>query len=271
MLIHHKPQAHLPVASLTYAQRGQMSTHLLTRRIFEIMHHKKTNLALAADVTTCKELYSLIHATGPSICMLKTHIDILTDFDSSTSIELMQLARTYNFVIFEDRKFADIGNTTQYQYAGGMYRIADWADVINAHTLPGPGIIEGLRAIGLQKQHGLFLLAQMSSTKNLFTQTYTEQTVALARAYNDFVIGFIAQERICNDPTLLHCTPGVQLQNGDDPLGQCYLTPDYIIREKQSDIIIVGRGVYQANDPCSLARAYQSAGWHAYEKRIVAS
>ena len=37
------------------------------------------------------------------------------------------------------RKFADIGHTVIEQYGGGMYKIASWAHLINAHALPGPG------------------------------------------------------------------------------------------------------------------------------------
>jgi orotidine-5'-phosphate decarboxylase len=40
---------------------------------------------------------------------LQTHVDIISDFSEEFIAELTRLSKELDFVIFEDRKFADIG------------------------------------------------------------------------------------------------------------------------------------------------------------------
>jgi len=229
------------------------------------MDEKQTNLCLAADVRTKKELIDLAETIGPEICVFKTHIDIIDDFDMDLVIQLERLSEKHGFLIFEDRKFADIGNTVKHQYQDGVYHIADWAHITNAHTVPGPGIIDGLKEVGLQKGRGLLLLAEMSSAGNLAHGTYTEETLAMAQINKDFVIGFITMRKLLDDPRLINFTPGVQMAVAGDDLGQEYNTPEQVIGQDGSDIIIVGRGIYQAENPLSEAKKYRAAGWNAYQ------
>ncbi len=226
--------------------------------LFQILHEKKTHLALSADVTRADDLLRLADQCGPEICVLKTHIDILEDFSLSLTKELVNLAKKHQFLIFEDRKFADIGSTVQKQYASGMYHIADWADIVNAHALPGPGIVEGLLSIGLKKNRGLLLLAEMSSKDNLFNAEYSQKTLKMAEQFPEFVMGFISQKKLSDDPQWIYMTPGVQLEEGKDALGQQYVTPERAI-QNGADIIIVGRGILNAKDPQEAAKAYRKA------------
>ncbi len=253
---------------MSYQDRAALVTNPAARRLFEIMPAKQTNLCVAADLTTKRELLELADKIGPFICMLKTHIDIITDFDWDLIEQLQALAEKHNFLIFEDRKFADIGNTVQMQYRDGIYKIASWAHIVNAHTVPGPGIITGLQEIGTTYNAGLILLPQMSSKGTLAKDDYTRESVAMAQEFPDFVIGFIAREKLTDDPRMIHFTPGVQMAQNSDALGQQYLTPEHVIKKCGTDVIIVGRGIYQADDPVQAAEHYRQVGWAAYKERI---
>jgi orotidine 5'-phosphate decarboxylase subfamily 1 len=233
------------------------------KKLLQLMHEKQTNLCVAADVTHCEELIKLAEGVGNEICLFKTHIDILEDFSFAVIEELKKIAHHYQFLLFEDRKFADIGNTVLQQYEKGIYRIVEWADIVNAHVLPGPGIIEGLKKVGLPRERGLLLLAEMSSSGSLAVGTYTEKAIEWAISHADFVMGFICQRKLSPFPGFIHMTPGIQFADKADFLGQQYNTPESAIA-KGSDVLIVGRGIYAAKNPRDSASLYKKAGWQAY-------
>src|SRR3989338_5163295 len=140
-----------------YKEKLQTAVNPTAKKLLALIGEKETNLSIAADLTDWHELVRLIEAVGSEICLLKTHIDIIAGLPPDFAETLEELKQKHNFLIFEDRKFADIGNTVKYQYSGGIYRIADWADIVNCHIIQGPGIIEGLREVGLPKGRGLLL------------------------------------------------------------------------------------------------------------------
>ena len=139
------------VRHLSYLDRSSLpNTPSLTSYLFRLMTLKRTNLCLSADVQTTAELLDLAEEVGPYICVLKTHADLIRDFSDRTIHALTDIAKRHKFLLFEDRKFGDIGNTVQAQYAAGTHRIASWAYLVNAHIFPGPGVVEALKAASLQ-------------------------------------------------------------------------------------------------------------------------
>ena len=55
----------------TYLQRVQFHSNPTAQRLLTLMDKKNTNLCVAADVTTKKELLQLADRIGPYICILK--------------------------------------------------------------------------------------------------------------------------------------------------------------------------------------------------------
>lgn len=216
--------------------------------------------------------------------MIKTHIDILSDFSQETITGLKQLAEKHNFLIFEDRKFVDIGNTVQKQYHGGVLRIAEWAHIVNCSILPGEGIVEALEQTVKAKdfpygsERGLLILAEMTSKGSLATGPYTVSSVEIARRHRDFVVGFVSTRALTDvqsaevprseDEDFVVFTTGVNLSSKGDKLGQQYQTPQSAI-SRGADFIIAGRGIYAAADPVEAAKQYQQQGWEAYQARLV--
>lgn len=84
----------------------------------------------------------------------------------------------------------------------GVYRIANWSHITNAHPVPGDGIVRGLREVGLvdtsirrkprskdgddavwlDMPRGLLLLAEMSSQGSLAVGQYTDKCVEMVRS-----------------------------------------------------------------------------------------
>ena len=133
-----------------YEKKIEKIEHPTGRKILKLALEKKSNLIASADVTSTAELLTLADAVGPHIVALKTHIDIIKDFNTDkTILPLVDLAKKHNFLLMEDRKFADIGNTQELQFNEGIYKISDWADMITSHLIAGSQALDCFSNIGV--------------------------------------------------------------------------------------------------------------------------
>jgi len=117
----------------------------------------------------------------------------------------------------------------------------------------------------------------MSSEGNLMTPEYTAACIKAARANKDFVIGYVAQQSLNQEPedAFLSFAPGISLpaegERGgakSDGKGQVWRGPNEVVGRDGIDVVIVGRGILVAEDRAEAAERYREASWEAYEARI---
>lgn len=240
-------------------------------KLLQVMIEKKSNLCVSIDLDICDEVLKIVSQVGPYVCAIKLHADILSDFSFKSFIEpLEQLASEHKFLIIEDRKFADIGNTVRLQYTKGLHKIGEWADLVTAHAISGPGVVTGLQSAinNLKTKRGIILIAEMSSHDNLLTKSNVEAVYNYSQKFADVICGFVCQRQVTIDPTLIHFTPGVSISSQSDCLGQRYVTPEMAI-SNGTDVIIVGRGITSSQDVSSTAKQYQQQAFQAYQQQCT--
>ncbi len=255
--------------------RWDASTLPMAKTFMEVASRKKSLVCLAADKYTMSEMFDLLGSVGSSIAALKTHVDLIDDWTPEEWMRFCELAHEMDLLIFEDRKFADIGKISQKQM-GGIYNIQRWSDIVTAHLISGPDIVDGLQSAWSEasKEGGVLLLAQMSSRGNLLTPAYTS-TVVEAGCAHPGVFGFIGNgsdadsvrrlREMVGDAKMIW-TPGVNLATGDGEMGQRYGDP-YQAVVAGADCIIVGSGIHGAEDPAAAAATYAEISWKALLER----
>ncbi|XP_066145630.1 uridine 5'-monophosphate synthase-like isoform X2 [Euwallacea fornicatus] len=235
---------------MSFLERASLAKNPVASKLFQIMATKQTTLCLAADLTDSTKILNLAEQVGPYICVLKTHIDIIEDFNENFLKPLKEIAQRHNFILFEDRKFADIG-------------------LVTVHSLFGKGVLDAIQGIESAKETGVFLLAETSASESLITDTYTKATLELASEFPDLVAGIVCQNQLFLDhPGMIQLTPGVKVGDKGDTLGQRYNSPEYVVVEKGADIAVVGRGITEAKDPVVAAKNYRDLLWQSYIKRM---
>lgn len=230
-------------APVVASRKVDMKTAPMSQKLMDIAKEKSTNLIVAVDIVDPKELLKVVLAVAPHICAVKLHLDII-EFGSDQAFsefcaELASIKDTYNFLIIEDRKFADIGTIMALQ----IRRLPAFVDIVTAHGITGSASIAELDRCG----KGLLLIHQLSSLNNLIDAKYSEQIVKMLPEHKN-IVGVISQTSV---PNYLTISPGINLEQQNDHAGQQYK------QSTNADLFIVGRGIYQAKDLAAAAVKYK--------------
>ena len=258
-----------------WGSRWANCAHPLSHEFMRVACTKESLVVLAADLADIEDILLLIDDIGDYICALKTHVDMVDGFNIEDWSRVVDSARSKGLMLFEDRKFADIGRVAQTQM-GGLYDIRSWADLVTSHSVSGPDIVDGIAAAWdeVQRIGGVLLLAQMSSSGNLLEGAYTDRTLEIGNS-SPHVIGYIGNGSSASELASLRSkvgegkmiwTPGVNLDAKEGVLGQRYGHPTEAVLAG-SDAIIVGSGIHKADDARSAAREYAASSWRALLER----
>uniref|UniRef100_A0A914Z6I8 Uridine 5'-monophosphate synthase n=1 Tax=Panagrolaimus superbus TaxID=310955 RepID=A0A914Z6I8_9BILA len=251
------------------SRKSLLEANSLNLMVLNAMLKKQTNLCVAVDETSKEKILQTVQSIGGYVCAIKLHADIIDDFDQSFVEELTTLSKQLNFVIFADRKLADTGNTVELQLTHGNLRIADWANVVTVHSVPGPSILQSVGNIIKQNKalKGALLIASLSSKGALTDVEYSKKSLEMAKDAKEVVSGFICQKRPSENPAFFYWTPGVNESKSTDGLGQQWRSVEDAIKRDGNDIIIVGRAITQSSNPAETARDYATRAFELWKSR----
>ena len=226
-------------AEEAWGARLENCAHPLSHQFMSIACEKESLVVLAADMPTVEEIVQIVEDVGDHVCALKTHVDMVEDFNLEDWGAVVDAARSKGMLLFEDRKFADIGRVAKTQM-GGLYDIRVWSDLVTSHSVSGPDVVDGIAEAWdeVERVGGVLLLAQMSSSGNLLEDSYTDKTLEMGTA-SPHVIGYIGNGSNPSELGDLRSkvgegkmiwTPGVNLSSQEGVLGQRYGNPSEAVR-----------------------------------------
>lgn len=210
-------------------------TDIVRERLLTIMKEKDSQLCFSADVEDKKKLFDILDNIGDTIVICKIHYDIYNDIDSSFKEKLIEYSIKYKFLIMEDRKFIDISYISHKQ--NKIYE--NWVDMVTIMAFVTDDVIRCMS--------GVLIVANMSNNN----WDMTKEAIALSRNNSKNVLGFITQKRIIED-NKLSFTPGVNISKSKIS-DQNYRNTSEI----DTDIIIVGRGIYNSDNYKEAVKLYK--------------
>lgn len=203
-----------------------------------------SRLLLALDETDPQRAFSVAEAAAPHLAGIKINWPLLMQGGLETVAKLAKLAP-----VICDLKVADIPNTARL-IAEAAYG-AGAAGII-AHAFPGAGPLRAIRDVAPDRD--LYAVITMSHPGG---GEFFDITALAAVARDGGATGVVAPATRPEDITAVReavgdlkiIAPGIGAQGGDP---RAAITAG-------ADLIIVGRAIYQADDPGAAAREFAAA------------
>jgi uridine monophosphate synthetase len=229
----------------------------LSNTLYNLAFLKKTNIILSCDLDDMDNIFKLIDKVHENIIGIKIHIDLIKNVTDEHLQKLRNIKEQYQLIIIEDRKVADIGFIAVKQLKG-THKVSEWADYVTAHPITGH---EMFNAINDAYPHlGIIMVSELSTKNNLISPVYIANSVKMLNN----VSGIVSQSKIYDYIHPFECptlSPGINLDVKDDNYGQQYKSVNSRDLYNMGLFHIVGRGIYNNNDPLEASLRYKNSGW----------
>ena len=248
--------------------QSQPNPDNINSQLLKIMLAKKSNLVLSMDDPDLSKILNTVEQLAPHIVILKVHSDTWGGQQLSLLKQLKTLALEYSFLIMDDRKLADIGATTLQQ----IKPLESYVDMMTIHSFAvTPQVL-------LETNMGLIVIDSMSHDqgKQFMDLNYHKLCHKIIQNYhkNDTYrpamdtkfIGYISQYPFLENSRWysdLYMTPGVKL-TVDKTDDQNYNSLKNVVAGK-TDLIIVGRDIWQSDNMIEKTKKYQEISWNLVE------
>ena len=96
-------------------------------------------------------------------------------------------------------------------------------------------------------------------------QNYRTEALKIVETHPN-IVGCVAQNKV--PANVLLFTPGVNIRSKVDNKGQQNNTTEHVFKNLHTDFVIVGRGIYKAENVEKSAKLYKLESWNAYLKSL---
>ena len=181
-------------------------------------------------------LIKILENIGDKIVICKIHYDFYEDDNKELKNRLIELSIEKDFLLMEDRKFVDISYTVEKQYS----KYSKWIDLVT--------VMGNVNSEVVSKLSGVVLVTNMSNNN----YDYIDNVKEIANNYPERLVGLVTQYRI-NLNGLINMTPGINKETkvvGDQNYRK--------VNDVDTDIVIVGRGIYNSDNYSESANIYRN-------------
>lgn len=253
------------------------------RKLLNIINEKHTSLCLSLDVNSWKLGKTILEKCAPYICMVKLHLDLIKDWNSESTDEILKLAETHKFLILEDCKLDDTPVIIERKVYDGTHQFGNWVDAITINTLNFKANNEILSRSNRKKRDNkqdlvVIPVGQYNVIDSLVDKNYSQNLLNILNNEKDdrFRCHTIIQQTLYKTENyLLRMTPGVvEVEDDLKFLGTNlkYRTIEDAMLRDRNHVVIIGSNILEDDnfeEKCKNCSLKTWEYFNTYYKKIL--